>query len=67
MKTYERVPFRMLRMTCCGHLLCWVNPRRPNHCPECGAYTQQFVPEQLVADDDAVLELDSGLRPTVGA
>ncbi len=23
-------------MPCCGHLLCWVNPRLPSYCPECG-------------------------------
>lgn len=33
---HERVPFRILHMECCGHLLCWVNPRFPTHCPECG-------------------------------
>ena len=33
----ERIIFRVLRMPCCGHLLCWVNPRLPNYCPECGA------------------------------
>jgi hypothetical protein len=24
-------------MPCCHILICWVNPRRPNYCPECGA------------------------------
>ena len=32
----ERIHFRLLHMECCGHLLCWVNPRFPTHCPECG-------------------------------
>lgn len=32
----ETVHFRLFNMPCCGQLLCWVNPRLPNHCPECG-------------------------------
>lgn len=32
----ERVHFRLIQMQCCGQMLCWVNPRFPNHCPECG-------------------------------
>ena len=23
-------------MPCCHILICWVNPRRPMYCPECG-------------------------------
>lgn len=33
----ERIQFRLITMECCGHMLCWVNPRLPTHCPECGA------------------------------
>lgn len=33
----EMVQFRLFQMPCCGHMLCWVNPRLPSHCPECGA------------------------------
>lgn len=32
----ERVHFRYMHMPCCGQQLCWVNPRLPNFCPECG-------------------------------
>jgi len=35
-KTKERVPFRLIHMPCCGQLVCWINPRIPNYCPECG-------------------------------
>jgi hypothetical protein len=35
MSTKERAHFRLIQMSCCGQLLCWVNPRLPNHCPEC--------------------------------
>lgn len=32
----EIINFRLFRMPCCGQMLCWVNPRLPTHCPECG-------------------------------
>lgn len=34
--THEICHFRLIYTSCCGHLLCWVNPRLPNYCPECG-------------------------------
>ena len=34
----QKVPFRLIEMPCCGALICWVNPRIPNHCPECGEH-----------------------------
>jgi hypothetical protein len=34
----QQVPFRLLQMPCCNILICWVNPRRPNYCPECGKF-----------------------------
>lgn len=34
----EQVKFRLFHMPCCGHLLCWVNPRLPTYCPECGEH-----------------------------
>jgi hypothetical protein len=36
MITTERVPFRLIQTPCCGALLCYVNPRLPNYCSECG-------------------------------
>jgi hypothetical protein len=30
------VSFRLIHTPCCHTLLCWVNPRLPNYCPECG-------------------------------
>lgn len=38
MVTNEKVPFRLFKMPCCGHMLCWVNPRLPTYCPECGKF-----------------------------
>jgi hypothetical protein len=34
--TNEKVPFRLLQMPCCKTLVCWVNPRLPTCCTECG-------------------------------
>jgi hypothetical protein len=42
------VPFRLLRMGCCEHLLCWVNPRLPNYCPECGKHCYPTVRSWVV-------------------
>jgi hypothetical protein len=37
-KERQRVPFRLIQTPCCHTLLCWVNPRLPNYCPECGKH-----------------------------
>jgi len=36
MQSQTPVKFTVIQMPCCGTLLCWVNPRRMNFCPECG-------------------------------
>lgn len=57
-KTYhERVEFKLYRMPCCGHLLCWVNPRKPTFCPQCGE--QVFL--SLTGDCIMVLDFDAQL------
>lgn len=33
---HEKIKFRLIQCPDCSHQLCWVNPRLPNHCPECG-------------------------------
>lgn len=46
----ELIEFRLFRMPCCKQLLCWVNPRLPNRCPECGERVYQQLrtqPEML--------------------
>jgi len=48
MKQKQRVNFRVFQMPCCGQLLCWVNPRLPSFCPECG----KFIYTQLKQDGD---------------
>jgi hypothetical protein len=60
MKTTERVKFRLINMPCCGHLLCWVNPRFPLYCPECGKYIYTTVRTGVVhSDDNAELVIDT--------
>ncbi len=34
--TNEMVHFRLIICPECSHNLCWVNPRLPTFCPECG-------------------------------
>lgn len=53
----ERVHFRLIQMPCCGHLLCWVNPRFPSYCPECGKGIYPEVKGSvLLTDDSAILK-----------
>lgn len=44
-KPNNYVQFRLLRMPCCGILICWVNPRRPMYCPECGKNVFSHFPK----------------------
>jgi hypothetical protein len=54
----ERVNFRLIQMGCCGHLLCWVNPRFPTFCPQCGERVYPTVKQWVHQhDDEAVLEI----------
>jgi hypothetical protein len=58
--TNDKVVFRLIQMPCCGILICWVNPRRPNYCPECGVYVwPRMKTEECVLRycDDAWLRL----------
>lgn len=50
----ERIQFRLLQTPCCIGLLCWVNPRLPNFCPECGAriYAKLKTGEHTRFEDD---------------
>lgn len=64
-QTTERVPFRLIHTECCGTLLCWVNPRLPSYCPECGKRCYPDVRSWVVAsDNDALLKLDKNINPT---
>lgn len=65
MEHTEFVPFKVYKMPCCGHLLCWINTRPPNYCPECGG---RVFPEirnpnhWLVNDPNARLIHESGIK-----
>jgi len=56
--TNEPVKFSLIQMPCCGHSLCWLNPRLPNYCPECG----KFVLRELQQGDHAAIRCDAWLK-----
>jgi hypothetical protein len=54
----EMVKFRLIPMGCCGHILCWVNPRYPTFCPACGERVYPTVKQwPTIIDDEAWLEV----------
>ena len=56
----QNVEFRLINMECCGHLLCWVNPRFPTYCPGCGKMCYPAVRGWVTfKDDGATLQLPS--------
>jgi hypothetical protein len=56
--TNERVRFRYVVMPCCKTQLCWVNPRLPNYCPECG--TRVYI--QLKSGEGVLIDAPAWLR-----
>lgn len=58
-KSIERVIFRLLRCQFCGFLICWVNPRLPIHCPECGKVIFPEIKQHVLKfDENAILTLE---------
>jgi hypothetical protein len=56
------VKFRLLRMPCCGTLLCHVNARLPNYCPECGTLVHAALLTgdcTLISDETAWLKYNT--------
>ncbi len=53
----EKVQFRLFSMPCCGQLLCWINPRLPNYCPECGTHVYPELKTGQSTRHDEVLWL----------
>lgn len=55
----EKVHFRLITCPDCNHQMCWVNPRLPSFCPECGSRIYSHLlanPSRiLVSDDNATL------------
>ena len=54
-ESYELVPFRFLSCPACKHQICWVNPRLPNFCPECGKGPHDWRERVFMRDDEAIL------------
>jgi predicted RNA-binding Zn-ribbon protein involved in translation (DUF1610 family) len=48
---YSSAHFRLIQLPCCGQVLCWVNPRLPNYCPECGKYVFAEVKSCVLISD----------------
>lgn len=61
MKQTELIQFRLFKMPCCDHLLCWVNPRLPSYCPECG---KQVFTALKFKGDSYILVNDTNARLT---
>lgn len=62
--TTERVVFRLIVTPCCSTMLCWVNPRFPTYCPECGKHIYPAVRGCVtLIDDNASLKV-AGFKPT---
>ena len=55
--TNEQVEFRYMRMDCCGHLLCWINPRLPTYCPECGTCVYPRVRGMVIRSANVTLRI----------
>jgi DNA-directed RNA polymerase subunit RPC12/RpoP len=59
----EKVLFRLFVMPCCQHNLCWVNPRLPTFCPECGDRVYMKLrtdgTHTMVNDPNAILKTKS--------
>jgi hypothetical protein len=53
----QLVQFRLIQMPCCGQSVCWVNPRFPNYCPECGKFVYPDVKAAVVVSEEAVLKI----------
>jgi hypothetical protein len=51
--TNEQIKFRLIKTPCCWQLLCWVNPRFPNYCPECGKMIYPQVKNSVIEEDDS--------------
>lgn len=53
-----RVHFRVAVMQCCHVVLCLVNPRFPNYCPECGKHVYPDVKQWVVSDfPEAIIQI----------
>lgn len=51
--TNEMVEFRLIQCPECGHIICWLNPRLPSYCTECG----KFIFAKLRRDDGTYIPM----------
>ena len=51
-KAITRAHFRILETECCHTILCWVNPRLPNYCPDCGTRCYPAVRSWIAFSDE---------------
>jgi hypothetical protein len=66
--TNSKVHFRLFNMQCCRVLICWVNSRPMNYCPECGTFVYPRCKEWIVeADDSAWLKTKTLTMENVNA
>ena len=56
----EHIHFRLIQTPCCGHLLCWLNPRLPTYCSECGKSI--FTDLRVQAEKILISDLNAQLR-----
>lgn len=62
--TNERVPFRLIMCVHCQFQLCWINPRLPTRCPECGGVIHHHlrIGEGILESRDAWLRIERPSR-----
>jgi hypothetical protein len=61
----EQIRFRVFQMPCCGQMLCWVNPRLPTHCPECGTSVLMELRtgiHTLLTDENAWIKYKTSIK-----
>lgn len=56
--TTERIHFRLIMCPECSFMMCWVNPRLPTYCPECGKLIYHNVRGGItISDSNATLTI----------
>ena len=64
MTVNETVPFRVFKLPCCGHRLCWVQRKYPMYCPQCGKHVYIDIchgEHTETSDDNAWMKYRQGL------
>ena len=67
-KFIEKVGLRVFSMPCCKTLICWINPRLPTYCPECGQSVLRklkFEPECTLLSEQEVYLIPTSLMSSM--